>query len=432
MKRTLQAASLALMLIALTLAAQAAPSAAAADSAAVTKLKESISKELVALADTASDNGLNGKAETFLKEALVLTPDDRKATKALEKLPDETDTSDADAIAKYDKKAEKTLKKASQAYCLLFNELFDDKDNSIADACLTRAYELHAETADKWVEGEYRARYGKKDYASTHRILDLVQGVQLDDEKQNAARTKALIECEAELSFRTPLLKTCRTHTMKYYLSLPRGWTADKKWPVYVAVEGAGSNFLGACNGGRGKDNDTFIVVTPCGFTNTNELNEGMRKKYPYPDDLITEADKDRMGFDDAGLCAVIKDLQELYNAQEKVCITGFSGGGILTWHMVFAHPDMLVAAVPACGNFAGARAVSDDAEAKKALIIHAYQGDKDEYKESMLDAQWEAAKKLAEDNGYEHVTRDIVPGGHMGCHSYAREVFRKALGLDE
>jgi poly(3-hydroxybutyrate) depolymerase len=406
------------------------PPAATAQSAAVTKLKEAVSKELVALADAASDNGLNGKATVFLNEALQLTPEDRKAAKAIEKLPDLADTTDAAAIARYEKKADKPLKKAATAYCGLFGELKSDKDTATVNAYLLRAFELHAETADKYVEVEYRAAFAKKDYAAAHRLLDLAQGLQLDDEKQNAARAKAMLECEAAISAKSPIMKTCRGHVMKYYLSLPAGWSAEKKWPVYVAVEGAGSNFLGACNGARGKGNDTFIVVTPIGFTNTNALDEGMRKKYPYPKEVIDEADQNRMKFDEPGLLAIISDLQELYNAEAKVCITGFSGGGILTWHMVFTHPDKLLAAVPACANFGGTRAeISSDAEAKKALVIHAYQGDKDQYKESMLDAQWEAAEKLARENGYENVKRDIIPGGHISCHPQAREVFLKALG---
>jgi hypothetical protein len=84
---------------------------------------------------------------------------------------------------------------------------------------------------------------------------------------------------------------------------------------------------------------------------------------------------------------------------------------------------------VPASSVNAGVTEDSDEAESKKAVVIDAYQGGKDEYRESMLDAEWDAAKKLALDNGYANVTRDIIPGGHIGCHSQAREVFLKALG---
>jgi hypothetical protein len=32
-----------------------------------------------------------------------------------------------------------------------------------------------------------------------------------------------------------PPLQTATTHPMKYYLSLPKGWSADRIWPVLVA-----------------------------------------------------------------------------------------------------------------------------------------------------------------------------------------------------
>jgi hypothetical protein len=399
------------------------------DTAAALKLKDEIAGELVSLADAASDNKLNGRAEAFLQEALALAPEHKKGKKALEKLPDTQDTDDGEAIAKFEKKAEKLNKRAAMGYTLLFAELEADKDTQTVDGWLNRAYQLHAETVDEFVEKKWREHYAAKRYLQTHRLLELALPHKSADEKRNAARGTAMIECEAAVSAKSPILKSCTSHPMKYYLSLPQGWTATKKWPVYVAVEGAGSNFLGACNGGVGSKNDTFIVVTPCGFTNTNALTDDMRKKYPYTKEIIDEADQNRMGFDEPGMLAILDDLKASYGAEDKACITGFSGGGILTWFMVFTHPDKLLAAVPACANFGGVSSVSDDAEAKKALIIHAYQGDKDEYKESMLDAQWTAAEKLAKDNGYVNITRDIIPGGHIGCHSQAREVFLKALG---
>ena len=402
------------------------------DTAVALKLKDEIAGELVSIADAASDNKLHARAEALLNEALALAPEHKKAKKALEKLADTADTDDAEAATKFDKRAEKYHKRAAMGYTLLFAELESDKDTQTVSGWLTRAYALHAETADQFVEKKWREHFIGKKYAQAHRLLELALPFPSDDEKVNSARATATLDCEGAISARSPILKSCRSHAMKYYLSLPIGWTPTKKWPVYVAVEGAGSNFLGACHGGIGNKNDTFIVVTPCGFTNTNELTDDMRKKYPYTKEVIDEADTNRMGFDEPGMLAILDDLKASYGAEDKACITGFSGGGILTWFMVFTHPDRLIAAVPACANFAGVRTVSDNADAKKALIIHAYQGDKDEYKESMLDGQWAAAEKLAKDNGYEHVTRDIIPGGHIGCHAEARKVFLKALGKGE
>jgi hypothetical protein len=420
-------------LIVLLLAALHLPSLAQpVDTAIALKLKDEVAGELVSVADAASDNKLNGTAEAYLKEALGLVAEHKKATKALDKLPDVQDSADAEAATKFEKKAEKFKKRAAMGYTLLFGELEADKDTQTVNGWLTRAYQLNSGTAEEFVEKKWREHYTAKRYAPTHRLLEIALPFQGDDEKRNTARAAAMLDCEAAVSVKSPILKSCTSHPMKYYLSLPQGWTATKKWPVYVAVEGAGSNFLGACNGGVGNKNDTFIVVTPCGFTNTNALTDDMRKKYPYTKEVIDKADENRMGFDEPGMLAILDDLKASYGAQDKACITGFSGGGILTWFMVFMHPDRLIVAVPACANFAGVREVSEDAEAKKALIIHAYQGDKDEYKESMLDGQWEAAKKLALDNGYANVTRDIIPGGHIGCHENARQVFRKALGLDK
>lgn len=400
-----------------------------ADTPVSLKLREEVAGELVSLADAASDNKLNARAETLLKEAIALVPEHKKATKALEKLKDVQDTDDAEAVAKFEKKADKYRKRAATGYTLLFAELEDENDTQAVNAWLTRAYELHAGTADEFVEKRWREHFSAKRHAQAHRLLELALPFQGDDAKRNAARAAATLECEAAVSAKSPIMKSCTSHPMKYWLSLPIGWSADKKWPVYVAVEGAGCNFLGACQGARGKANDIFIVVTPIGFTNTNALTDDLRAKYPYTKEVIDKADEARMSFDEPGLLAILEDLKATYGAQDKACITGFSGGGILTWFMVFKHPDKLRAAVPACANFAGAREISDDAEAKKALIIHAYQGDKDEYKESMLDAQWEAASKLALENGYVSVKRDIIPGGHIGCHAQAREVFLKALG---
>jgi hypothetical protein len=36
-----------------------------------------------------------------------------------------------------------------------------------------------------------------------------------------------------------PQLKTASSHPIQYYLSLPEGWTAGKRWPVVVVIESA-------------------------------------------------------------------------------------------------------------------------------------------------------------------------------------------------
>src|SRR5690606_3526961 len=136
--------------------------------------------------------------------------------------------------------------------------------------------------------------------------------------------------------------------------SLPQDWTKDKEWPIVVAQEGAGCNFDGM-NRAAAKNNKWFIVIRCCTFSNTNSLAGLAGKKYPYPQELLDKWADNRLAFDEPGLLAVMKDVRELYNGSDKICITGYSGGGNLTWHMVFKHPDKVIAAVPACANFAHA-----------------------------------------------------------------------------
>src|ERR1051326_9116816 len=45
-----------------------------------------------------------------------------------------------------------------------------------------------------------------------------------------------------------PQLKTASTHPMQYYLSLPEGWVAGKKYPVVVVIDSAERDFLQAAN----------------------------------------------------------------------------------------------------------------------------------------------------------------------------------------
>lgn len=426
MHRTIHALLAVTLMLVFTVESSGAPQ----DTATTTKLKENVADELVDAADKAADNGLYDTAAELLDEAIALLPEHRKATKAKERLTETGDSTDTDAIANYERKSGKYRKKAAQGYCMLFNELVGDKDTAAVDGWLNRAYELHAEETEEWVEKQYKALFADKEYRHTYRMLGVAAKYPPEDEDDLAARKVAFRECVAALSVKNPLLMQCRDHDMCYYLSMPEGWTMDKEWPIVVAQEGAGSNFLGM-NRAASRDNKWFIVITCCTFSNTNSL-DGQAKKYPYPQEFLDKWSGNRLEFDEPGLLAVMKEVRELYNGTEKICITGFSGGGNLTWDMVFKHPDKVTAAVPACANFAAAREISDDAEAKKKIIVHAFQGDKDKYKESMLDAQWERAKKTCDDNGYENVKRDIIPGGHIACHKQAREVFLKACGLSD
>src|SRR5689334_24510927 len=66
-----------------------------------------------------------------------------------------------------------------------------------------------------------------------------------------------------------PQLKTASSHPIQYYLSLPEGWVAGKKYPVVVVIESANREFLEATTAfAQARRQQPFIIVTPLVVTN--------------------------------------------------------------------------------------------------------------------------------------------------------------------
>src|SRR5258705_6202426 len=70
---------------------------------------------------------------------------------------------------------------------------------------------------------------------------------------------------------------TASLHPMRYHLALPAGWSADREWPVLIAIPDAGREFdanLQTFVAARG--NRPYILVTPevltCGGVRTANL----------------------------------------------------------------------------------------------------------------------------------------------------------------
>lgn len=184
-----------------------------------------------------------------------------------------------------------------------------------------------------------------------------------------------------------PELKTAAVGGVQYYLSLPQGWNAQMTWPVIVTIDGSGHKFLQNSQAFiKARGELPFVIVTPC--VNSN-------------------------GKDPADLKAVLEIMDEVRQAvhgQPKFFATGFSAGGHVAWQLVFLHPELLAAAAPAAGNFNG-RGIDEVSKAPERvkLPIHGFQGGKDSVGK-YLDPQWEAAVKLATENGYTNLTRTEVP----------------------
>lgn len=241
------------------------------------------------------------------------------------------------------------------------------------------------------------------------------------------AKLKAVLEgIRNQAAVDALLLEQATKHPMNYYYSLPSTWrpNAKRKWPVLVCVDGAGSNFENAGKGYMKLRKDLpCIIVSPCGFANTNRLAGKMRKKYEawYSAEEIERAEANRFDWDEEGLLAVLDDVQERFNAEERIYITGFSGGGNLTYLMVFKHPDRVNGAVPACANFTqpGYRSLEGQFEAADlGFPIHMITGAEDPHRELThgkkgmpgIEPQTDWAEATLEQLGYRNVRRTLVP----------------------
>jgi len=221
-----------------------------------------------------------------------------------------------------------------------------------------------------------------------------------------------------------------KDHTMVGWIALPKGWKKGRKYPVLVTVDGAGSNFLGAARGvARARGKRPWIVLAPCTFANTNALTP---RKYPWYDRALVERmDKDRSGrfeFDTQGLLALIETIKEQFGGKERFAITGFSGGGFLTYGITLLHPERVRFAVPACANFAGAGAADAEAPKDGGPPIHIYTGEKDPHRTWThgkvdgvpgIEPQTDHAMKVLTDKGFTNVKRAMLPGvKHSSLHA--------------
>ena len=217
-----------------------------------------------------------------------------------------------------------------------------------------------------------------------------------------------------------PQLKTASTHPIQYYLSLPDGWTASRKWPVVVVIESADREFLQAATAfARARATRPFIIVTPLVVTNGGA---GFRSVPTYH---YSEAVWDRIQssgqftFDSDGIAAIMQDVVKQYGGEDKYFITGFEAGGHTVWGMLFNHPETLRAAALVCPNYLGRwvdeSRISTAAE-RARLPVRNFVGTNDTLCSAgnPIYMQMQNAVSIAEAHGYKNVTLVRVEGkGH-------------------
>jgi poly(3-hydroxybutyrate) depolymerase len=420
------------------------------------ELRETIAEELVEVAEWCVEHKLYAEARPLLTEAIDMDPDNQQARSlAFQTMADSAaDARDVQAL-------EARLRRRYQRLATLYRRLFLQPPSwgqqVQFDAYLLRAYALNRPALEELVTQQWRKAVARKDWRRAVRLLEGAQRV-----ARRPARTRALQEAglklaEADLAAeierkaveadltrpvarerrklelaRKPgdpvaVLEKATMHDMRYYVSLPRGWSADKKWPILVAVDGSDCNWdLTVKWHENARGDRPFIIVVPLTFTNTNTLAKTAHK-YPYPASVMAEADRDRMRFDETGLLAVLDDVRRKFGGADKFFITGHSGGGALAMWMALRHPDQLLAAAASSPNF-GYNARVSTAAARETLPLMVFQGDQDKYL-SFTERHWQYAQQVFQQHGFK-IARTIVPGlGHDRCPTQVQAYFAGFLG---
>ena len=217
-----------------------------------------------------------------------------------------------------------------------------------------------------------------------------------------------------------PQLKTASSHPIQYYLSLPEGWTAGKRWPVVVVIDSADREFLQAATVfAEARGRAPFILITPLVVTNGGA---GYRNvpTYHYSDAVWTTIQNSgAFNFDMAGITAIMQDVTKQYGGEDKYFIAGLEAAGHTIWGILFNHPEAVRGAVLVCPNYLGRwvdEARVSSAPERAALPIRNFVGSKDELcaPGNPIYTQMQKAISVAEAHGYKNVTLTRVEGkGH-------------------
>lgn len=391
------------------------------------KLKSEAATEIAAFVTACAQGGAKSEGAKALAEGRAL---DTAAVVAAEKLLVGVADDSADAATAAAAARKTTGPKIAKVYDKL--SLLDH------DAKVAARFEAYLFAAIRWepTKGRLgRAQKAVDDAARANRTEEAGRLLtRLKRANAEGAAAGHYDKLELELATKDFCLLGSTVNELVAWVSLPRDWAKGKSYPILVGVDGAGSNFLGYGRGSKGaRASRSAILVCPCTFSNTNELKP---EAYPmYDPALLTEWTAKRIEFDGKGVDGVLDVVRKRFGGEDKIFVTGFSGGGNYTYFKLLSDPAHVRGACPACANFSGmgtegAPGAGDDG----GPIVQLLTGAVDPYKDSVngqpgIEAQTDAAQKALDGLRYTRVTRIMVPGaGHDALHGKVWEFFDRVV----
>jgi hypothetical protein len=218
------------------------------------------------------------------------------------------------------------------------------------------------------------------------------------------------------------VLETAAGHPMRYELSLPRGWSPARRWPVVIALEAAEKDWRGTGRAFvRARGERPFIIAVPHILTNGGHDLRHL-PAYHYADSTWNRIDREgNCRFDLEGLGAMIDDIHQRFAGEAQVFLTGWESGGHLLWAETFAHPERLRGVAASSTNYIG-RCVVDSlfsiSHTRETLPIQVLLPAADSASAAphgVLYRECQAVRALAEAHGYGNVRQAIVVGKPRG-----------------
>lgn len=125
----------------------------------------------------------------------------------------------------------------------------------------------------------------------------------------------------------------------KYQVFVPEDWTPHRKWPVILALHGAGE---------RGSDGllQTAVGIGPAIRANRSVIEAIVVMPQCPRDHWWTLSP-----MDDLAMAALAEATKEFHGDTHRIYLTGLSMGGFGAWHLAQKYPGRFAALVVICGG---------------------------------------------------------------------------------
>jgi predicted peptidase len=132
---------------------------------------------------------------------------------------------------------------------------------------------------------------------------------------------------------------TIQTIQYKYQVFVPEDWTPHRKWPVILALHGAGE---------RGNDG---LLQTDMGIGTAIRSNRSAIKAIVVMPQCAKNLWWILPPMDDLAMTALAEATKEFHGDTRRTYLTGLSMGGYGAWHLAQKYPGRFAALVVICGG---------------------------------------------------------------------------------